>query len=254
MSLKTIYKFLIGLALVLCANGTAFGQYMPTQTTTIPLAYIPFQGSEYRLGINVGINGGPLQSYLFDTGSQGFNAAYNPTTWNGFGGGSTTSVPASTIPNGNNIEFCYGTSNNGCRGFAGNIVQVPSLTFQNTTGGTTTLNTPAGGGFQITALSSDSNNLYPGSPIWSYPDFFCGAPFSCPNNPNAAPPDLPSFYGIFGAGNFATLLSGCSVVITVTSTCPTGNVTAPAVVGSPLGQITVANSNIAQGYMVAANG
>jgi autotransporter-associated beta strand protein len=254
--MKTIYRCLIGLALAFCANGAALGQYMPTQAMNVPLSYVPtYPGSnEYRLGISVGINGGPLQSYLFDTGSAPFNAAYNPITWNGFGGGSTTSAPASTIPNGNNIEYCYGTGSGACRGFVGNIVQVPSLTFQNTTGGTTTLNTPAGGGFQILAVSSDSNNGQPGSPIWSYPDYFCGAPHSCPNKPNPAAPDLPSFYGIFGAGNFAGIQTGCSVAITVATTCPTANVTAPVVIGSPLGQITVANSKMAQGYVVAANG
>lgn len=141
--LQVIYRGLIGLALTLCAHGAAFGQYMPTQSLNIPLSYVPLGGDAYRLAIQVGINGGPLQPYLFDTGSQGFNAAYNPATWNGFGGGSTTEVPASTVPNGNNIQFCYGSTSlpGTCRGFMGNIVQVPLLNFQNPAGGLTTLTT-----------------------------------------------------------------------------------------------------------------
>mgnify|MGYP003583947736 CR=1 FL=1 len=254
MTLNIIYRGLIGLVLAICANGAALGQYMPTQATNIPLSYIPTsQGSsEFRLGINVGINGGPLQSYLFDTGSPGFNAAYNPTTWNGFGGGSTTTAPASTIPNGNNVQFCYGDTPGACRGFIGNIVQVPSLSFQNPAGGTTTFNAPPTGGFQITAVSSD--NAFSQNPSLIYPDYFCASGFSCPGNPNPTPPDAPQFYGIFGAGDFVSPQVGCSVAIAVPSACPTGKSTPPVAVGSPLGQIVVGNSNIAQGYVVAANG
>ena len=105
MFIKTIYRCLIGLALALSASSAAFSQYMPTSSTNIPLSYVSLGDNYFRLAINVGINGGPLRSYLFDTGSPGFNAAYNPTTWNGFGGGSTTTVPASTVPNGNNIQL-----------------------------------------------------------------------------------------------------------------------------------------------------
>ncbi|TBR30201.1 MAG: hypothetical protein EPO10_04060, partial [Reyranella sp.] len=225
---------------------------MPTSSTNIPLSYVGVGGDQYRLAISVGINGGPLQSYLFDTGSPGFNAAYNPTTWNGFGGGSTTTVPASTIANGNNVQFCYGDTPGACRGFIGNIVQVPSLSFQDPTGGTTTFNAPPSGGFHITAVSSDNAFSQP-SPL-IYPDYFCSGGFACPGTPNPTPPDSLLFYGIFGAGAFTSPQVGCSTAIAIPATCPTGQSTPPVTVGSPLGQIQVANSHMAQGYMVAANG
>src|SRR5690348_10627551 len=62
------------------------------QSLAIPLQYVPVtlnSGPAYRLAVNVGINGGPAQPYLFDTGSNLFNAAYNPATWNGFSTGQT---------------------------------------------------------------------------------------------------------------------------------------------------------------------
>lgn len=251
MILKTFYRGLIGLVLTLCATGAAFGQYMPTQSMNIPLSYVPLGGDAFRLAIEVGINGGQPQPYLFDTGSQGFNAAYNPTTWNGFGGGSMTSVPASTVPNGNNVQFCYGSTSapDTCRGYMGNIVQVPSLTFQNPAGGYTTLTTPSTGGFVMTAVAAD-NSAGQTSPLL-FPSYFCDSPSSCAN-PNMTPPDENLFYGIFGAGNFAYPTYGCSV--SLPTQCPPP--TAPGVViGSVLGQITVDNPNVvAQGFVVAANG
>ncbi|SKA42208.1 autotransporter-associated beta strand repeat-containing protein, partial [Enhydrobacter aerosaccus] len=252
-SMQRIATALVGLMLV-CGVGTAaLGQTgMPTQSTNIPLSYVPV-GSDYRLAINVGINGGPLQSYLFDTGSPGFNAAWNPATWNGFGGG-TQAVPTSTIPNGNNVQFCYGTGpGNSCRGYLGNIVQVPSLSFQNPAGGLTTLTTPASGGFQMTAVAAD--NSVNQNPPWVFPGYFCNSPYSCPSNPNPVAPDGPQFYGIFGAGDFTSPQFGCSVAISLPSRCPSGSETPPVSVGSVLGQISVAGSNIAaQGFIVAANG
>ncbi|WP_422016194.1 autotransporter outer membrane beta-barrel domain-containing protein [Reyranella sp.] len=254
MNLRTIYRSLIGLAFVVFACGTAFGQYMPTGSTNIPLSYVALSDNEFRLAINVGINGGPLQSYLFDTGSPGFNAAYNPTTWNGFGGGSTTTAPASTVPNGNNVQFCYGTSiDGGCRGYMGNIVQIPALSFEKPGGGLTTLTAPPSGGFQMTAVTAD-NSVGQRVP-WLFPGYFCDTPFSCPANPNPVPPDGPQFYGIFGAGDFTMLQGGCSVAVSLPSSCPQGNRTAPIPVGSVLGQISATGSNIvAQGFVVAANG
>lgn len=254
MNFKTVYRGLIGLALAVCMHGTALGQYMPTGSTNIPLSYVPLGGDYFRLAINVGINGGPLQSYLFDTGSPGFNAAYNPTTWNGFGGGSTTTAPASTVPNGNNVQFCYGTGiDGGCRGYMGNIVQVPSLSFEKPGGGLTTLTASPSGGFQMTAVTADNST---GQPVpWLYPGYFCDTPFSCPANPNPAPPDSPQFYGIFGAGDFTMLQGGCSVAVSLPSGCPQGNRTSPLPIGSVLGQISATGNNIvAQGFVVAANG
>ena len=224
---------------------------MPTQSTNIPLSYVPLGGDAFRLAINVGINGGLQQSYLFDTGSSVLNAVYNPATWNGFGG--TTAVPASTIPNGNNIQYCYGGSTiNNCRGYIGNIVQVPSLSFDNPAGGTTTFTAPATAGFQINAVFAD--NSVGQNPPLVFPGYFCNSPHSCPSNPNMAAPDGPQFYGIFGAGDFASLQGGCSVALALPATCPSGSYTPPVVVGGVLGQVAVSGSGFTQGYVVAANG
>ena len=251
--LKTISRGLIGLALALCANGAAFGQYMPTQSLNIPLSYTSLGDNAYRLAIQVGINGGPLQPYLFDTGSPGFNAAFNPTTWGGYSS-FTTSAPLSPYANGNNVQFCYGSTSapGTCRGYLGNILQIPSLSFQNPAGGTTTLDTPAGGGFVMTAVTSDNSN---GGPVLNYPNYFCGTlSYSCPGNPNPVAPEAPSFYGIFGAGNFTYSVGGCSTAVTLPTAC-TSFVGPPITVGTVLGQITVNNPNVvAQGYVVAANG
>ena len=62
-------------------------------STNIAHSYVAPSDNEFRLAINVGIGGGPLQYYLST-----LNAACNPTTWYGFGGGSTTKAPASTVP------------------------------------------------------------------------------------------------------------------------------------------------------------
>ena len=248
---KTIYRGLIGLFLAMCANAAAFGQYMPTQSFNIPLSYASLGGDAYRLAIQVGINGGPLQSYLFDTGSPGFNAAYNPSTWNGFGGGSTTSVPASTVPNGTNVQLCYGSTSapGTCRGYMGNIVQVPSLSFQAPGGGLTTLTTPPDGGFVMTAVSGDNSASQ--SPPLVFPGYFCDSPYACAH-PNPTPPDENLFYGIFGAGNFTAMVYGCTV--SLPAQCPSSTGSGP-VIGSVLGQIAVQNPNVvAQGFVVAANG
>jgi hypothetical protein len=62
-------------------------------STNIAHSYVAPSDNEFRLAINVGIGGGPLQYYLST-----LDAACNPTTWYGFGGGSTTKAPASTVP------------------------------------------------------------------------------------------------------------------------------------------------------------
>ncbi|WP_305190212.1 autotransporter domain-containing protein [Reyranella sp.] len=232
---------LVGLMLAVCVNGSAFAQL--TQSTNIPLSYVP-AGNEFRLGINVGINGGPQQSYLFDTGSSLFNAAYNPATWNNYGGAGATTVPPATIPGGTNIIYCYGTTNvpGTCRGYVGNLVQIPTLSFDTPGGGTTTFS--ASGGFQINAVGADNSTGQ--NPALLFPSYF--------STSGAPAPDEPQFYGIFGAGNFATYQSGCSVAVTLPSTCAAHNRTPSILVGGVLGQVSVSGSGITQGYVVAANG
>ena len=89
------------------------------QPLVIPLQY--YDKNVLSLGITVGINGGTPQPYLFDTGSNLFNAAYNPATWRGFG----QTAPAATVPNGTDILYCYASPP--C--YRGNLVQAGSLSF-----------------------------------------------------------------------------------------------------------------------------
>src|SRR5882762_2614788 len=89
------------------------------QSITIPLQYYPV--NYLSLGITVGINGGTPQPYLFDTGSNLFNAAFNPATWKGFG----QTPPAATVANGTDTVYCYASPP--C--YKGNLVQVPTLNF-----------------------------------------------------------------------------------------------------------------------------
>jgi uncharacterized protein with beta-barrel porin domain len=198
-----------------------------TPPVTIPLQYTQITdggSSYYRLVINVGINGGAPQPYIFDTGSAVFNAAFNSKTWGGFG----PTAPHSTIPNGQGVEYCYG-STPGANCFNGNLVQVPQLSFYapgTTAGSTPAVTLSANPGYQINALYNATSY---GSVYQSYPSYF--------NNPNAPPP-IQGFYGIFGAGNFASTKQG-----------ENGGA---VVVGGVLGQTIL--PGVSQGYVVSANG
>ena len=115
-------------------------------------------------------------------------------------------------------EYCYGSGT--C--FTGNLVQVPALSFY---APGATVNSPAAAslsadpGYQINAVYSSIN------PNQSFPSYF---------QTSSVPPHLGAFYGVFGAGNFASLV-------------PTG-----AVVGGVLGQTIF--PGMRQGYVVSANG
>ena len=85
------------------------------------------QSDAARLSINIGINGGAPRPYLSDTGSSLFNTAFDPKTWGGYSEYST-SVPTSTVANGNDINLCYSESG-GRRGYVENILQIPLLSF-----------------------------------------------------------------------------------------------------------------------------
>lgn len=186
----------------------------PAVTTGTPFP------EQYRLVINVGINGGAALPYLFDTGSALFNAQYNSSWWPGITPGTDPAkgyVPNSTVPNGSGVEYCYGNGIGGCRGFQGNIVQAEQLNFYY--GGVTPVlasTLSATPGYQINAIYNlvyqNETTLVAGT---------------------TAPMHEGIFYGTFGAGNFTTLL---------------GNYLA----GGVLGQTTV--SGAGQGYVVAANG
>lgn len=202
---------------------------IPLELLNVPASTTaPTFPPQWRLGINVGINGGAPQLYLFDTGSALFNAQYNQAWWPGFTPGTnpaTGNTPAATVANGTGVTYCYGNGSTGCRGFQGNIVQANTLRFFTpSTAGTphihaATLN--ASPGYQINAVY---NSLYD-----STTTLVAGT---------AAPMLENTFYGVFGAGDFTSQLTNSTA----------GSYTA----GSILGQTTV--SAAAQGYVVAANG
>lgn len=74
------------------ANTYSFAAQSPI---SIPLGHL-----EDRLTINVGVNGGPAQKYVFDTGSDQFNAALGQQD-------------TSRLPNVNQAyDYLYGSGNN----------------------------------------------------------------------------------------------------------------------------------------------
>jgi hypothetical protein len=179
--------------------------------SNIPLQLIGLRDGSQRLQINVGINGGAPQPYLFDTGSALLNAAYNPAWWGGVP--SSSSLPTA-------VQYCYGNGVGGCRGYVGNLVQVPSLSFGNN------VTLTANPGYVVNAAYQYMVPAQGGVPAVniSFPSYFATS---------SAPFDQ-AFYGVFGAGNFANLQQA--------GIAPPGGV---------LGQ-TMA-PNLAQGYAVAVN-
>jgi autotransporter-associated beta strand protein len=232
-----------GLAILACCEiSTAFGQTQAS-SVDIPLSYV-FDSQSYaaRLSINIGINGGAPRPYLFDTGSSLFNAAFDSKTWGGYSE-YTTSVPTSTVANGNGIQLCY-SENNGCRGYTGNILQIPLLSFY-APGVTTTETAPAatlatpevpGQGFQINAAYKYTDPDTNPATHDIFPDYFHH------HATKDVAPQEGLFYGVFGSKISVDLLNKkkCSG-----SDC--------YVAGSVLGQVIVPGA-AKQGFVVAANG
>lgn len=70
--------------LALCApSGHAAAESAP-ETAIVPLRFVPIEGGQLKVGIEVSLGGGAPQLYTFDTGSSGFYAAYNPLWWPSF--------------------------------------------------------------------------------------------------------------------------------------------------------------------------
>jgi outer membrane autotransporter protein len=228
---------LAGLTLACCLGSTALGQSItPTQSVNIPLEYFFDSGTQQaRLGIFVGINGGRSQPYLFDTGSNLFNATFNPNTWGGSYAGQTT-PPTSTVTNGSAVQFCYegSTGPANCRGYTGNIIQVPSLSFfanaaENAAPVATFTATP---GFQINAAYSYTDPFSTPAINDSFPSYY---------DSSSVGPQEGLFYGVFGARPTTEALNkGCS-----SPNCYNA--------GGVFGQVIVPGA-IRQGYIVAANG
>lgn len=232
-----------GLAMLACYGAPmAFGQ-TPGPSVNIPLSYVfDKSSSEARLAINIGINGGAPRPYLFDTGSTLFNAAFDPNTWGDKYSSYTSSVPPSSLGAiGTNITLCYkdDKKDGACRGYTGNILQIPTLSFYEpgvTTTGTAptaTLSTPneKGMGFQINAASvhMDGTDVY-------FPQYFLD-----PATQNK-PVQEGLFFGVFGSRISVDLLNkdSCSG-----ASC--------YVAGGVLGQAIIPGAT-RQGFVVAANG
>lgn len=234
---------LLGLVILAwCQISTAFGQTQAS-SVDIPLSYVfDSQSNAARLSINIGINGGAPRPYLFDTGSSLFNAAFDPNTWGGYSS-YTSSVPTSTVPNGNNIQLCY-SEKDGCRGYTGNILQIPSLSFYapgvttTDTAPAATLTTPSGTGqgFQINAAYQYTDPDTNPATNDSFPQYFLD-----PATMNK-PVQEGLFYGVFGSRISVDLLNknSCSG-----SDC--------YVAGGVLGQAIIPGA-ARQGFVVAANG
>jgi hypothetical protein len=205
----------------------------PAAPVSIPLSY--WKGAE-KLAIYVGINGGTPLPYIFDTGSPVFNAVYNPAWWPNI-----ASINPSLVTS---AQFCLGGgSPTFCRGYTGNLVQVPSLSFYNAPTDTASVATPsASRGYVVNAVFNygDQAGTTTTPPINFGPSF----------NLNSPPVDG-HFFGTFGAGNFATNVTF--------NTCPNSQL-GPGCPRTPtgyygggvLGQTIV--PGLAQGYVIAANG
>lgn len=206
--------------------GNMAGVPVLAQSVSLPLQYVGNPSNNpasYRLGINVGINGGPGQLYLFDTGSALFNAAYNPATWNGYASGLVVNNAPASPSLVRQYNYSYLAS-----GYYGNVVQVPLLSFYSAGAATPAVALSASPGYLIGAVY----RRYDGSITQDYPSWFSS---------NTGAPVEGNFYGTFGAAAFATM---------EVSTVAGGGRT---VVGGVLGQ-TIVPGLAAQGYVVAANG
>jgi hypothetical protein len=107
--------------LALACTGASEASAQPASPVDIPLSFVANAGKgPYQLRIDIGINGGPSQPYLFDTGSALFNANV----------GNFFAAPSSFGASGNNVQYTYGPA--GSIGtVTGNLVQVQSLSFSN---------------------------------------------------------------------------------------------------------------------------
>ena len=135
-----------------------------------------------------GIAGGAPKPYIFDTGSSLFNAAYNPAWWG--------TVPASSSLQ-TTVVYCYGSGAGGCRGYTGNIVEVPSLGFYATsTSSTAAVTLSAAPGYQVNAVYKHNDPTTTPPENQDFPAYF--------QSGNPPPPVQGYFYGTFGAANFAS--------------------------------------------------
>ncbi len=183
------------------------------QSVDIPLNLDQGSGGVI-LTVNVGIGAAAPRPYLFDTGSNIFNAFYNPSAFGGIAA-SNPNLPRS-------VTFNYGDADNPSASYTGNLVLAPSLSFYSSLSGSAaaTLGVQGGAGFVMSAVTSAVNGN--------------GNPIAAPLKSYGA---FQGYYGIFGAG-------------TAVETATGGHLS--SAIGGVLGQAVVAGTS--PGYVVAANG
>lgn len=195
----------------LCAASAAMAQ-------SIPLDIIPeeFQltnngpiGYEYRLGIDVGVNGGTPEEYLFDTGSDSFNIdiGNNPTAPSWF------PLNVGTTPVADLTPYMYG---NGTYGYLLYQTNVSSVQFYSSTSGNQVYNFSSSAGIPVAAapyyvgtiagLNGDSPGILINNPALTA-DGFSNQPYYQDATWQQAidagtPPEEGNFFGTFGAGDF----------------------------------------------------
>jgi outer membrane autotransporter protein len=231
-------------ALALTGIATEGHAQQPDAPVNIPLQY--FNGAE-KLAIYVGINDGDPKPYIFDTGSPVFNAVYNHEWWPGLPPNSATNnAPSSTVLSPGSPDVAAGTPLNNaqlcldggtptfCRGYTGNLVEVPSLSFYEPL--------------------SELLNPPPVATLEASPGYVVNAAYNYGEGggtnikiPFERPVLDEIFYGTFGAGNFAT-----NVKVVPASLNPADGSFSNYWAGGVLGQTMVSGAN--QGYVVAANG
>jgi autotransporter-associated beta strand protein len=143
-----VKSMLLVAALTLIAVWAALQDRAYAQSADIPLQLVPSINPDtpqsiYRLAINVGLGSSPPKTYLFDTGSSPFNAAYSPQWW-----------PSNPPPVATMTSYCYGSG----RCFNGNVVNMPSISFYaSATAATPSYTLPTlSPGYQITAVTSSN--------------------------------------------------------------------------------------------------
>ena len=219
---------------VLSSAAVCFAPPVLAQSLDIPLQ-LARANDGVILTINVGINGGPARPYLFDTGSDIFNAYY--TSAAAFGG-----LPANMASIGlpTSTRTLYGDSG-ASNEYDSNVLAVPYLTFYATPTSTSgvTLNavTPNGAAsnFLVNAVYAHDGLITDTTPALQKSAVFSG------------------YYGIFGADGVAQILpGGLASTLSPSGNCTTGGTACTAVVGGILGQAVVPGATA--GYIVAANG
>lgn len=219
---------------VLSAGATCLAPPVLAQSINIPLQ-LERANDGVILTINVGINGGPARPYLFDTGSEVFNAYY--TSAAAFGG-----LPPNMASSGlaTSTKTLYGDSG-ASNEYDANVLAVPSLTFYATptsrSGVTLNAVTPSGAASQfiVNAVYAHDGLITDTTPALQSSASFSG------------------YYGIFGADGVAqTLRGGRATTASPSGECTSGGSPCSTVVGGILGQAVVPGTTA--GYIVAANG